>query len=78
MKRYYELMDLDSANVVGFYDSKEEAFATIRASFERFGLAGIEDLALSEKSDHDGGTLVGEGAELLSLALEHVPSQMAG
>lgn len=50
MSLYYELMDLDSANVVGFYDSKDEALATVRESYERYGLAGVEDLALSEKS----------------------------
>lgn len=67
-------MDLDSAHVVGFYGTKKEALATIRNAFERYGLAGIEDLALSEKSDQDDGVLIGEGAELLDLALEKAPA----
>jgi hypothetical protein len=78
MTTYYELMDLDSANVVGFYDTKEEAFATIRESYERYGLAGIADLALSEKSDEDEGVLLGEGEELLDLAMAAPRSKVAG
>lgn len=78
MGAYYELMDLDSANVVGFFDTKDDAFATIRNSYERYGLAGVEDLALSEKSDQDDWILLGEGAELLDLAMEKSPSQVAG
>ena len=78
MNTYYELMDLDSANVVGFFDTKEDAFATIRVSYEQYGLMGIEDLALSEKSDQGKGVLLGEGAELLRLAMESVPSPVAG
>lgn len=78
MSKYYELMDLDSANVVGFFDTKDDAFATVRNSYERYGLAGVEDLALSEKSDQDDWLLLGEGAELLELAMETSPSQVAG
>jgi hypothetical protein len=70
-------MDLDSANVVGFFDTKDDAFATIRESYELHGVAGIEDLALSEKSDQGEGTLLGEGVELLRLANQKVPSQVA-
>lgn len=68
MNAYYELMDLDSGNVVGFFDTKDDAFATIRESYEQYGLAGIEDLALSEDSDGGDGVLLGEGQELLRLA----------
>lgn len=78
MKTYYELMDLDSANVVGFYDTRDDALATIRNAYERYGLAGIEDLALSENSDEGEGVLLGEGAELLGLATEAPLSPIAG
>lgn len=77
MNRYYELMDLDSANVVGFFDTKDDAFVTILESYDLHGPAGVEDLALSEKSGQGEGTLLGEGVELLRLASEKVSSQVA-
>ena len=75
---YYELMDTDTANVVGFYDSKEAALATVRRAYERYGLPGIEDLALSEETEQGDGRLLAEGAELLRLALEAPLPQGAG
>lgn len=76
MRTYYELMDVDSANVVDFFDTKDDALAAIRDAFERFGLTGVEDLALSEKSA-DKAVLLGEGAELLSLARNRAPDPIA-
>lgn len=67
---YFELMDTDTANVVGFYDTKEDALAIVRGAYERYGLAGIEGLALSEEPSQGEQGLLVEGAELLRLALE--------
>jgi hypothetical protein len=75
---YYELVDLDTANVVGFYESKEAALAIVRRSFELYGLRGIEDLALSEESPGGEGRLLAEGADLLRLALAAPLPQGAG
>ena len=69
MSTYDQLMVLDSANVVSFFETRKDAFATIRDAFERYGVAGSEDLALSEESDEQGGTLFGEGEDLLRLAM---------
>lgn len=66
----WELMDTDSANVVGFYPTKDEALAVVRDAFQRFGPAGIDDLALSEQTVHGTGKLLAEGSELLRLATE--------
>lgn len=75
---YYELMDTDTANVVGFYDSKEDALATVRRAYDLYGLPGIEGLALSEEPREGEGTLLGEGADLLRLAPEAPLPQAAG
>lgn len=74
----YELMDLESANVVGFFDTADEALATIRDAYARYALGGIEDLALSVKSDLGEGTLLGEGAGLLDLATERAAAPVVG
>lgn len=75
---YYELMDTDTANVVGFYDRKEDALAIVRRAYDLYGLPGIEGLALSEEPEQGEGVLLGEGAELLGLAMATVPSRVAG
>lgn len=67
---YYELMDLDTANVVGFYDTKEAALAIVRSAYENYGLEGVESLALSEEPEEGEKGLFAEGADLLRLAME--------
>jgi hypothetical protein len=74
VKPYYELMDLASANVVGFYATKDDVFAIIREAYEAYGLVGIEDLALSERTNEDDDRLLGEGMELLRLAMDARPA----
>lgn len=76
MNVYVELMDTDTANDVGSYDSKEVALAIVRRAYERYGLSGIEGLALSEESEQGDGFLV-EGADLLRLAMETPLSPVA-
>ena len=68
MTTTFELMDTDSANVVGFYQTQDEALDTVRESYERHGLTGVVDLALSEKSGEGTAVLVAEGEELARLA----------
>ena len=70
MKTFYELMDIDSANVVGFFPTEEEALATVRAAYERHGAAGVEGLALSENPADGPARLIAEGEELARLAME--------
>ena len=75
---YYELMDTDTANVVGFYDTKEAALAIVRRAYQRHGLTGIEGLALSEETQQGDGLLLAEGADLLRLAMAAPLSPVAG
>lgn len=65
MKTFYELMDMASANVVGFYDTEEDALNAVHAAFVQHGLSGVEDLALSRKSGRVRPVLIAEGAALL-------------
>lgn len=75
---YYLPMDLDTANVVGYYDTREDAFATVLEAFERHGLAGVEDLGLSLETEDGGGELLGIGVDLLHLAQAPSVSRIAG
>lgn len=75
---YFELMDTESANVVGFYETKDEALAIVRSAFENHGTAGIDDLALSENDGQGSGVLLAEGAELPRLAIDASLVRVAG
>lgn len=66
---YNELMDIDTANVVWFYETKDDALATVREAYERYGPAGVLDLALTEHSEDGSGSLLAEGEELARLAM---------
>ncbi len=75
---YYQMMDVDSGNLVDEFASLEEAVAAVRDGFERFGQAGVDGLALSENDDAGGGRLLGIGDELLYLAQAASPARLAG
>ncbi len=75
---YYQMMDVDSGNLVDEFDSLEAALAAVRDGFERFGQAGVDGLALSENDDDGGGRLLGIGDELLYLAQAASPARLAG
>lgn len=68
MQLMYELMDVESGNLVGYFESKAEALATVQDAFERFGQTGVFDLALSQKHPDGSATLVADGDDLLQLA----------
>ena len=75
---YYQLMDLTSANVVGFYRALEDALAIVRHTYEQYGFDGIDDLAMSEEFGDGEGSLVAEGRDLLKMALAAIPSAAVG
>ena len=68
MKKIYELMDVDTANVVGFYDTLDDALAIVRTALVEYGPAGIQDLALSEKDTNGHIVMLFEGSDLEAMA----------
>lgn len=77
MTTFYELMDVDTGNVVGFYTSREEALAVVRSAFERFGAPGITDLLLGFQNELGEMQMVAEGTALGELATSEVLRQSA-
>lgn len=62
---FYELIDVESGNLIGTYASEAEALDVIRRAVFENGTAYVESLALG-RSDEDGeGALIAEGTELL-------------
>ena len=65
----YELMDLDSGNLVGSYLSLSEAFAIVRDSYVLYGWSRVSDLGLVKVGDHDSQEIVAIGPELARMAI---------
>ncbi len=65
----FELMDLDSGNLVGSYVTLEEALEAVGNMFAAFGFAGIDDLGLVRANDDDSQEYVAAGPELAQLAM---------
>jgi hypothetical protein len=53
MNSYVEVIDLKSGNVIGGYESEDEALASLRRSFHTHGPHAIEDLSLMRITDDD-------------------------
>jgi hypothetical protein len=53
MNDYFEVIDLRSGNVIGGYDSEDEALASLRRSLHTHGRRAIEELSLMRITDDD-------------------------
>jgi hypothetical protein len=65
----YELMDVESANLIGTYDSESAALAVVRAAIQAHGRACVASLALGCEDDDGNGALIAEGTDLAARAL---------
>ena len=72
---FYELIDVDSGNLIGTYDSEAEALAIVRRAVRENGTAYADSLALGRSDEEGEGELIAEGAELLerSARADRVP-----
>jgi hypothetical protein len=52
MTAYYNLIDVDSGNLVGSYRTEKEARDIVRASYMQYGEDGFRGLALLRVDDH--------------------------
>lgn len=65
----YELMDLETGNFAGIYETEEAALRDVAAHLARFGDDAADDLALGYNEFPDGpGRMIAQGAELVALA----------
>lgn len=71
MAAFFELMDLATANVVGHFETEDEALAVVRDVVANEGRDAVEELALSRQTSGERPTLVADGRELAERALAH-------
>jgi len=71
----FELMDLDSGNLVGSYRTLEEALEVIRNAYATYGLSGIDDLGLARVESSGSQECIAVGPELVGYTIDRsVPS----
>jgi hypothetical protein len=68
MATLFELMDLDSGNLVGSYQTLEEALDVVRDAYATYGRSGIDDLGLA-RVESDSQECIAMGTELVSYAI---------
>jgi hypothetical protein len=72
----FELMDLDSGNLVGSYRTLEEALEVLRDAYATYGPSGIDDLGLARVESSGSQECIAVGPELVSYAIhESVATQ---
>lgn len=65
----FELMDLDTGNLVGSYDNREAALAIVRESYSAHGLAGVTGLGAIAVCDNGAQQMISADMELARLAI---------
>jgi hypothetical protein len=65
----YELWDLTTRNLTGFFATEDEALQAVRAAVEQHGRSYAEEFALVQEDAHGRSTTVARGIELVERAL---------
>lgn len=64
----YELWDMDSGNLIGGYDRKQDALDVVRENARQHGKDVVRGVALLSIGSRGKGQVVAEGDDLLLLA----------
>jgi hypothetical protein len=72
MSDAYNLVDVESGNLVGSYRSEREARDVVRAAWRRFGAEGYAGLALVRAADDGSAVLVAEDAAIVDAPPEPI------
>jgi hypothetical protein len=65
----FELMDLDTGNLVGSYANLEDALTIVRESYAAHGLAGVSGLGVIAVCDNGAQQMISADMELARLAI---------
>jgi len=70
----YELVDLDSRNLVGTYANQDVALLAVLETISRSGeeAASTLSLGVDDPTGHTDGHLIAQGRDLINLARRHV------
>jgi hypothetical protein len=65
----YELMELSTGNLVGMYETEEDALRAVVDSIRRYGRDSVATLALGRNDPEGDGKLIAQGRVLAERAL---------
>jgi len=65
----FELWDLTSRNVAGFFETKAEALAAVRGAVNEHGRQYAEELLLASEDSRGRSRTIAKGGDLVELAL---------
>ncbi len=71
----YELLNVETGNLIGTYSSEAEALAVVRNALCLNGPAYAETLALGREDSRGRGARIAEGAELVARAAAAEPAK---
>jgi hypothetical protein len=71
MATSFELMDLDSGNLVGSYRTLDEALEVVRDAYATYGRSGIDDLGLARVESGGSQECIAIGPELVSYMIDN-------
>lgn len=81
MTTLFELWDMETASLVGSYETEDAALEIVRSSLRSFGPASVLPLALTreEEEGEEGETrVIARGTDLLAMALVKEPTPAVG
>jgi hypothetical protein len=64
----YELIDVDSGNMVAIFDSEDEALASVRATLHAQGRSAVATLGLGSVDEDGDGEAIAVGEALIERA----------
>src|SRR5688572_19838914 len=74
---FYELIDVSTGNLIGTYDSENEALSIVRRGVHLNGVGFVDTLALGYEDNDGEGAELASGADLLARALNTDQGQLS-
>ena len=65
---FYELWDFKTRNVIGYFDTQDDALRRVREILDTYGAEEAMSFGLGTEDDNGESRAVAEGAELVELA----------
>jgi hypothetical protein len=69
MSEIYELWDRGTANLIGTYDTVEQALEVVRSALKQESTEDFRDVALGAEDEQGDTTVIAAGDDLVALAL---------
>ena len=76
MAMFFELLDVETGNLIATYETEEEALAVVRRAARLNGPSYVDALALGYEDDDGEGAQLAAGSDLLARAYASDPDRL--